>query len=228
MHTAIARKGMFLPVINMHINKRMRGQTVGNGGLGFRRHEIISAGNVNKRRGGDGVCLAQHVLDANTVIRDMRVAIGAAGRHIDHAPAEAKADGADPGATGVAQIINGGLQIGDTGIGIVIGHQAEGFLEICFIIGIERQIARLRPKQIGRQRHIALLRQPIGGGADIVIDAQNLLDADNAGFGGAIGERQICVKILLPLFDLNRLAHAFSSPDYPPPQSGASWGYPSA
>ena len=205
MHAIMARKSVVLAVINMHLSQAVCGQRGGDGALRFFGHKFIFSGNMNEGRRGYFVRLAQHVLNADAVIGGMGIAIGAAGGQINHAPAEAKADCADFGAAGCAQIINGGLNIGDALIGVIAVHQGKGLLPFCLRAVGQRDIALLAPKQIGRQRQIALTGQPVGGLFNVGIDAENFLNDDNAALWRLFGMRQIGVKICVVNGNANRL-----------------------
>ncbi len=111
MHAVMAGKSVVLAVINMHLGLHMRGQTVGNGGLGVFGNKRVLGSDMDKCRRGNIAGFAQKALYADAVIRSVGVAIGAASGEIDHAAAKAKTDCADLGTSGGAQIIDRGLQI---------------------------------------------------------------------------------------------------------------------
>ena len=59
------------------------------------RHEMVGAGEVQHQRMGDRVLLAQQVGNADRVVADAGVGIGARRDHVGEPPAEAVADHAD-------------------------------------------------------------------------------------------------------------------------------------
>src|SRR4029077_8829557 len=108
--------------------------------------------------------------------------------------AQTIAHGADlAGATchGVPQIVDRCLDVLDAGVLIETPHQIEGAfpLRVCPV----RQLhARLEPpEQIGRKREIAARREFVGDLAHHPVDAEDLLDDDEAGSASGCGRSEI-------------------------------------
>ena len=72
-----------------------RAEAVGDLGLRLGRTELVLAGDVQQQRLGDRAGLAERLLDADAVIADIGIGVGARRHEIGELAAEAVADGAD-------------------------------------------------------------------------------------------------------------------------------------
>ncbi len=171
---------------------------------GFRRREFVELGEMKHHRALDLSGLADIGLDADAVIADRAIDIGARRGEISELAAQAEAERADPAdAFGTrAQHLQRVGGILDRLIGVEALIIAKRLVELS--LGIAELNARLQPpEQVRRQHDITFLGIIVGDLAHRGIDAENLLQQQDAGTrsrcrncqipleGAAIGSRDI-------------------------------------
>ncbi len=142
---------------------------------------------------GDARRLVERLVDADAVIADIALGIAARRHQEGELAAEAVADRADlAGAGGVtAQIGQGHLQIGDA-LGLVESLiELEGALPFRLALVGELDPRRLAPEEVGTERGVALRGEAVGKIAHHLVDAEDLLDDENARPLAALRRRQI-------------------------------------
>ena len=176
------REGMVAAGIKIKFDIRSLGERSLDLLARFRRRVFVELGEMKHHRALDLRGLADIGLDADPVIADGAIDIGARRDEIGELAAEAEAERADLADTfrTRAQHLQCIGRILDRLIGIEALIIAERLVEIGF--GIAEVDARLHPpEQIRRQHHITFFGIIIGGFAHRGIDAENLLQQQNAG-----------------------------------------------
>ena len=149
---ALAGEGVVLFGIIINGDMRMRIEASMNSGLRVGRHKRIEPSDMQGQRSGNILCLAQQVLNANAIIADIHISIGAGCGQIGHATPKAKTDGADFAIALCVgpQCVNRCLDVGDAEVTIKGVHQLKGFLPFSFGLIGQRHIWLNAPEEVGR------------------------------------------------------------------------------
>jgi hypothetical protein len=161
-------------------------------GLRLGTDEVIGGGDVEHQRIGDGVALAQHLVDHHPVIADRGIDIGPRRGHIGEPPAQAVSRAADLGDAFAAPYpVDRRLDVVNPVGRVELAEIAERFLQLLGHIRIELDSGSEAPEDVRRHREIALGCPAITLGADPWIDPEDLRDHDNRRLGCACGPRDI-------------------------------------
>ena len=139
--------------------------------------ESVVPRDVEHQRMRDGVLLAQQTVDAHRIVTDRGVDVGACGRHVGEAPAEAVADAADlRDAFAAADPVDRRFDIANALVLVELPHQIERALEFWLDVGIELYPRLEPPEQVGRDGEITVLGQSVALAADAGVHSEDFLD----------------------------------------------------
>ncbi len=160
------------------------------------RAELVLLGDVEHERSGELARFIQRLVDADAIIADIAIGVAARRHEIGELAAEAVADGAGLAGAGgeAAQMRQARLEIVDA-LGLV-----EALVELegarPFRLGLvgELDAGLLPPEEIGAERDVALRGETVGDVAHHLVDAEDLLDDENARTFAALRCREIAGK----------------------------------
>lgn len=178
-------------LVGMHGRRRHAGQRRLDLILRRRRHELVLGGDVAEIGPGDRGRLAERAFDADAVVADVAIGIRARRHQIGELAAEAESHRADAaGASGIfAQRLQAGDQVGDA-LGLVkalVEREGLGPFGLGLVGDLDPRL--LAPEEIGAHGDVALLRKAVAEVAHHLVDAEDLLDDQDARAAGAGGGR---------------------------------------
>jgi hypothetical protein len=174
-------KAMVEPFIIEEGHMPVVGQPVVHGFLCFGADQMIGCRDMQQQRLANRMLFAQQTVDADAIIADERIAIGAAGRHIGQPSAQTVTDQADFAVItqGRTRRLDRGLDILDALILIELPEQSKGFLQFGRDIGVQLDMGTDPPEQVWRIGQIARLGPIVAFLADAFVDAEDFLDDDD-------------------------------------------------
>ena len=145
--------------------------------------EVILLRDMEQDRLGDGVLLAQQAVDADAIIADAGIHIGARRGHEGQSPAQAIADDADleVRAMLVADRLDRRFDIANAAVLVEPAHQVKRLAHLVGNVGVQLDTGRDLVEKIGRDGQIACLGQRVALAADTGIHAEDFLDDDDRG-----------------------------------------------
>jgi hypothetical protein len=185
-------------------------EAFGDAGHGRQRDVAVGAAEMHQHRHRDLAGALQRVLDAAAVVAHGRVDQAVGGRMVGQAAAEAVAERGDLAFHAVerAQRLDGGgdvrLRQGEVG-GV---HQFDGALPARVVIA-QFDTRAVAPEQVGSDHHIAVGRVLVGHVADVLVDAENLLQQHDAGTLAAARQRHVGAEAAVGDGDIDPLGVGF-------------------
>ena len=174
---------------------------------------MVGRRDVQHRRLADRMLLVQQTVDADTIIADKGVAIGAACGHEGDAAAQAITNQPDFAAAGrLARCLDGRFQIANALILVEFGDEAQGLVHLFGNVGIQFDMGFDPPEQVGGIGDIAGLRPGIGFPANALIHPEDFLNNDDRGGRLALGLCHIGIELRIAFqrADGSELAHTHS------------------
>jgi hypothetical protein len=177
------------------------------------RDERIGAAPVHDRGAGDRPGAIDRGRDRRAVVDDRHVRVGVDGDLIGDRAAEAEADHTGPAVAHLGQRpqrLERGDRVTDRRREVQLRHRGPAGLHAGLVVA--QLEARLRaPEEIGREHDVAQLAQAPRARADVVGDAEDLMDEEHA--GAALARRQLAVGVerLVTRLDTRSRAHGDAS-----------------
>ena len=160
--------------------------------------EMVAGRDVQHQGIGDGVLLAQQVVDPNGVVADAGVAIGPRRGHECEPPAEAVADHADFGAPfRVARVADRRLDIAHPLVLVEPAHQLERGLEFILDVRIKLDVGLEPAEQVGGEREVAFGGELVAFAANAGVHPENLLDYHDRRARLACRPREVAIEVAI-------------------------------